>query len=252
MNPIRQYPHIVVLCLLTISLGLFLLVGKPTLSDVAGIVMKLPPHSGAWQGYDILYCHNQECLQEITGGNLAEGMPCPFCAEPMHTKSTVERDALPPDTRIVKKRYARPPDRAVMVTAVLSGAERASIHRPQRCLVGQGLEILGAQVLSVPLPDRNRPLKIMVLDTLSAAAGPEGPRNRIPRYYAYWFIGQGRETPHHAVRMFWLAWDQLWHNVSHRWAYISVEGQRQPESGAHLEELREFVSLLHPQIVAHP
>jgi len=71
----------------------------------------------------------------------------------------------------------------------------------------------------------------------------------IPQYYAYWFVGKDRETPHHLERMFWMAYDRIVRNVAHRWAYLSVAGIRDVVGGRlYIEEIKDFVRDFYPQI----
>jgi hypothetical protein len=75
--------------------------------------------------------------------------------------SKAERDLLPGDTVVLKKRYVDADGHTIFVSIVMSGRERASIHRPQVCLVGQGNEIVDSDVQAVPIAGRE-PLDVMV------------------------------------------------------------------------------------------
>src|SRR5208337_3763291 len=59
--------------------------------------------------------------------------------------TAVERAVLPPDTGYSTKLYVsrEGPNRQVLLSIVLSGRDRTSIHRPELCLVGQGWTIDG-------------------------------------------------------------------------------------------------------------
>jgi hypothetical protein len=150
---------------------------------------------------------------------------------------------------IFKKKYFRVGDQqeTVFASVVISGKDRGSIHRPEICMPSQGNTIVTREVVDVPLPGQQEPLQVMVLNmTREDSWG-----NQFHSYYAYWFVGNGRETPHHWQRMMWLATDRILHNVSHRWAYISVSGIRaaDPEDRSHYEEIRSVVTRLHPELI---
>jgi hypothetical protein len=81
------------------------------------------------------------------------------------------------------------------------------------CLVGQGNEILDSKVVEVPLEGR-APLKVMDLEILRKIRTRDGRLVTYPSYYAYWFVGKGRETPYHIQRMIWMAVDRIYFNVS--------------------------------------
>jgi len=57
--------------------------------------------------------------------------------------SKVEREILPPDTGFSRKIYRNPEGEDILLSIVLSGKDRSSLHRPELCLVGQGWSIIG-------------------------------------------------------------------------------------------------------------
>jgi hypothetical protein len=144
--------------------------------------------------------------------------------------------------------YRNPAGIEYHVSIVLSGQERTSIHRPQRCLTGQGHTIVRSRILGAPLPDGDE-VQVKLLETEQSLPAPEGQTRLRNTFYAYWFVGQGRETPLHNTRMFWLGWDRVVHSVAHRWAYVSVSGARSADSEEYLDALRPFLGLLREAIV---
>jgi len=103
------------------------------------------------------------------------------------------------------------------------------------------------EVIEVDLPGRES-LGVMVLNMDQKVRGGDVPMI-IPQYYAYWFVGKDRETPHHLERMFWMAYDRIVRNVAHRWAYLSVAGIRDVDGGRlYIEEIKDFVRDFYPQI----
>jgi hypothetical protein len=78
---------------------------------------------------------------------------------------------------------------------------------------------------------------------------PDGQTLEYASYYAYWFVGKGRETPYHLQRMIWMATDRIFHNVSHRWAYIAISGGRQTDSEDYQKEMVAFIHDLYPQVM---
>lgn len=243
----RPYFTVIGLMLLT-SLALAFTVDV-TVTDQAGIKVALPDHVGAWVGKELRFCQNGACQKEFAANDLADRNRCPSCGGPLDCMTLAEKQQLPPDTIVLKKEYRLDGSGpAIYAAIVLSGRERASIHRPQICLVGQGHEIVRSEVMEVPV-GRPRDLGVMVLDMLYRGRDKTGRNYESASYYAYWFVGKGRETPSHVQRMIWMATDRIFHNVSHRWAYISVAGHRIPEQDAYREELARFIGDLYPQMV---
>ena len=240
-------PYLVVIGLLVLTSLTLAFTVQVNVSDEAGVKVELPDLVGEWKGDELRFCQAQACQETHLLSALTDPATCPTCGGKLDTMTKVERDLLPKDTLILKKRYTSPSGETLFASIVMSGAERSSIHRPQLCLVGQGNEIVKSTVVPVPLAGRED-LSVMVLDMLRKWRGPDGQQKLYPSYYAYWFVGKGRETPSHVQRMIWMATDRIFRNVSHRWAYISVSGVRD-EEGAYVKGMEEFVSRMYPGMV---
>ncbi len=240
-------PYFVVIGLMAATSLLLAFSVDIKVTDEAGVRMLLPAQVGKWHGEEILYCLNSVCQKEFVEGQIKGARFCPDCGGELDRMSKAEKDILPADTGLVKKKYVSPEGRVIFVSIVLSGKERSSIHRPQMCLVGQGHEIVRSLTVPVPL-DGRKPLDVMVLDLLRRYKVAEGQSREYVSYYAYWFVGKGRETPSHVRRMVWMATDRIFHNVSHRWAYIAISGSRDPDSDDYQNEMVSFVHDLYPKI----
>jgi len=157
---------------------------------------------------------------------------------------------LPDDTGLVRKYYSLPGNRdGIYTTIVLSGDDRSSIHRPQVCLTAAGNEITDERTIRIPLAGREDLLEVRVMDMSRSFTRADGTPSTSSSYYAYWFVGKGRETASHLERMGWMAYDRIFHGVSHRWAYIAMSGVRVPGSDAHLQTIANFASQLHPALL---
>lgn len=225
------------------------------LLDKPGVVMHLPETLDGWVGNELRFCHNEACYSKtVMQGqyfvrNLELPDICPDCGEKLYTMSWAEYDALPKDTEFVKSAYTNEVGGRVFTSIVLSGNERNSIHRPQRCLVGQGNTIVNEHTMEVSMEGR-APLTVAVIEAERSFNTPGGPQN-YRSYYAYWFVGQDRETPSHYARMFWLGWDRVVRSVSHRWAYIAVSGQRAPEGREYEKQIADFVREVYPPLLVN-
>lgn len=239
-------PFIVVVVLLVLAVLALQFTVNVKLVDQAGVRMELPAQLGDWHGVELRFCHNAACLKDFTVDRLMARDKCPACGAELHTMSLAEYEQLPKDTEFIKGRYTNALKEEVMVSVVLSGRERESIHRPERCLVGQGNSIDKSSVVQVPVPG-SAPFGVMVLETTRPLDVRSG-KTTLTGYYAYWFVGQGRETPYHVERMFWLGWDRIVHSVAHRWAYIAIAGRREADSSKFKEQIKSFAGLLYPQL----
>ncbi|OGV43793.1 MAG: hypothetical protein A2X46_08870 [Lentisphaerae bacterium GWF2_57_35] len=216
-------------------------------TDEAGIKVALPDRVGAWTGYEMRFCQNPICRKEFSSDEFRDRNVCPACGNALDCMVIEEKEMLPPDTSILKKKYVHADGPTLYTSIVLSGKERASIHRPQVCLVGQGYEIVKSRVLDVPIDGRD-PLDVMLLDLSRKSRTRSGETLDYTSFYAYWFVGKNRETPYHSQRMLWMGTDRIFHNVSHRWAYIAVAGARNDER-RYQEQLTGFLHELYPQIL---
>ena len=237
-------PYLVVIGLLILTSLALAFTVDVNVSDEAGIKVELPDQVGDWVGDELRFCQAPACQETHLVSALLNRDVCPTCKGKLDTMTKPERDLLPPDTLVLKKRYTSPSGEILFASIVMSGSERSSIHRPQLCLVGQGNEIVRSTVVPVAIEGRAE-LDVMVLDMLRNWRTPEGGQRTHPSYYAYWFVGKGRETPSNLQRMIWMATDRIFHNTSHRWAYISVSGGRDPE-GLYIKGMQEFVGQMYP------
>ncbi len=219
-------------------------------TDEAGIVLELPAQVGDWSGIGLLFCPDRSCGGQFTEAQLAGATACPKCGAPLGNMNWAERSLLPADTGMARKYYLRPGGRDPLhATIVLSGDDRSSIHRPQVCMTAAGHEIADERIIRIPLEGRAEPLEVMVMDMAKTVDSPDGAPAQYLSYYAYWFVGKGRETASHVERMLWMGYDRVFHGVSHRWAYIALSGQRLPRSDAHLQTIADFASRLHPALL---
>lgn len=245
-------PYLIIIGLLVLACVALAFSVDVSLVDRPGIRMELPKQLGRWSGRELRYCHNTSCMPDDRRWNgyldeLAIPDICPECGAKLFKMSKEEYDVLPKDTQFVKSAYTNDAGGRVFVSIVLSGAERGSIHRPQRCLPGQGHKNLQEMNLAVPLESEGgREMGVRVIE--SDVLGHDG-KVAFYSYYAYWFAGVDRETPSHYMRMFWLAWDRVFRSQAHKWAYIAVSGTRDAQDSKKYEAtVKEFVSLLYPAL----
>ena len=246
-------PFITILILMIFTLIALLYGVKVNLSFTPGVVMKLPEEVGGWVGNELRFCHmpneygdeyhNESFyLRDLKNSNI-----CPDCSSKLYNCSRAEKEQLPADTEFVKSAYTNDFGSRIHTSIVLSGTARDSIHRPQRCLKGQGNTLDNEYTMHIPIQGRD-PLSIRVIKTSRIFKTAEGDQP-FYSYYAYWFVGQTRETPYHLTRMFWLAWDRVVNSTANRWAYIAVSGQRDPENDLFENDINSFIQHVYPEVL---
>ena len=151
--------------------------------------------------------------------------------------TAIERAVLPPDTGFSRKLYVSLADtrQQVLLSIVLSGRDRSSIHRPELCLVGQGWTITGKTEhrFSVLTPSLAR--EALVASAAPAAGFPATilrvrrdvptPRGAVtvPSLVAYWFVNADAVVATHPQRVFRDMWNRLAHGRIDRWAYVLLQ-----------------------------
>ena len=223
-----------------------------SISDEAGVFSKLPNELGDWKGEEIFFCHNRSCGRNYSGPEvLSEGV-CNNCGKALHDRSLGEFLQMPKDTLLVKMRFINEVTHEYLhASIVLSGKDRASIHRPEVCLRGQANDVKTELFIDVPLKGR-KPLQVKILELERLIPDLPAGQNIAYQYYAYWFVGKDRETAHHSWRMFWMGYDRIVRNVAHQWAYISISGIRSKEGVDYQQQIRDFIGVLYPELIIDP
>ncbi|MEM7145286.1 MAG: exosortase-associated EpsI family protein [Verrucomicrobiota bacterium] len=141
--------------------------------------------------------------------------------------SQAEKDILPEDTEFAKMLYfTQSPitgamEDLVSCSIVLSGRDRRSIHRPQVCLAAQGWSFGNAEVVPIILSN-GKELRVTKLALSRKEKLPGGRSVEHRALYFYWFVGRDVTIPDSKTRVLLTAWDNVFRNINHRWAYVSV------------------------------
>jgi hypothetical protein len=222
---------IVVLVLAVVTISVCWLIPPASVGDETGVTMALPDN--------------------ISG--LVGSAPLPV--------SQSEHEVLPPDTEFAGRTYGMPgvPENdgfdRVTLKIVLSGREKRSIHRPERCLPGQGWSVIGSQVVDVPLKS-GHPLQVTALLLTRPILSKTGETRPLNFCYLYWYVGRKVSTPYSAIRVLLTNWDLIVHRSNQRWAYVIVAGfptdnlvpggRTQEQT---LDELKRFIALAAPTFI---
>ncbi len=157
--------------------------------------------------------------------------------------------SLPQDTTYGRRMYFRTNEPPILCQVVLMGSDRTSIHKPQYCLKGMGLQTTSTQPLVVPIK-RPHPyeLPVMRLNLRGEVRDAEGKSHVTSGVFVYWFVADGELTSSHVDRMWWMARDLILTGVLQRWAYVicftpcAVGGE-----DTAFERLKEFIAAAAPE-----
>ncbi len=158
--------------------------------------------------------------------------------------SKLELAMLPTDTVYGRRIYTSADGFQTMVSIVVMGTDRTSIHKPQYCLVGQGEQIVGSEVITVPISGpAPYDLKVMKLTTRSERNIGKGEFVPVSGLFLYWFVADGHLTPHHGERMWLMGRDLVTKGLLQRWAYVAYYGVCNPgQEETLLKRMTAFIS----------
>jgi hypothetical protein len=127
--------------------------------------------------------------------------------------SESELTILPGDTQFVKRKYTDGAGGWYLVTAVIGGTSKSSIHRPELCLPTQGFLMASSRTAEVAGNDWR-------FITLA--------RGGVPAMgFAYTFFNQaGFRTASHTERILCDVFDRSFYNRIDRWVMITVNSSR--------------------------
>lgn len=243
------YPGLVVTGIAGMTLLILHFTVAVSSSGTLAIPAALPSRVGDWKGEEVRFCQNPECLRDFPLEELLDPGKCPACGGALDALAFAERQLLPQDTLLVRKRYRRAGGPPISVAIVFSGGSRSSIHRPEICTVGQGFSTTRSTLMAVPVTGR-APLQVTSIE-LERKTAHGGPGASL--LMAYWFEGgQGRETPSHTRRILWMAADRMLQGNPVRWAYVSVQMPGSSPSSLTRQRLTEFIGKLQPELRVRP
>jgi len=130
--------------------------------------------------------------------------------------SEAELHVLPSDTRFEKRRYVADDGVWFVVSSIVGGRSKSSIHRPELCLPAQGFQMRDPRVISV---DGIEWHLVTLAWKQSRALG-----------FAYTFYNQdGYQTSSHLKRIFRDVWDRSINGRIDRWTMVTVNSSTADE-----------------------
>ncbi len=218
-------------------------------SNKLGIMEKLPPKIGLLEAENILYCQNPQCGRSFRESVISKDADaCSLCGSELGHMSPGEKNLFPEDTTVLRKLYSGMGGNAYLVTIVIAGKQRVSIHRPQICLRGQGYNVLDQESIQVG-DGRESSFRASMLEIVEERVAGGGAlltqKQRTTRML-YWFVSAKRQTHSHYLRMFHTLIGRVIHGRVYRWAYISIVQSRATKNN--MAELDDFAAELNWRI----
>jgi hypothetical protein len=135
-----------------------------------------------------------------------------------------------------------------LISVVLMGTDRTSIHQPDFCLKGQGWakEREETVLLSMSQP---KPCELPVRKlTISKPVLVNGQTVTQRGLYLYWFVADGQVTASAGGRMWSMSRELLRTGVLQRWAYVTCFSLCWPgQEEVTFQRMKEFLAAAVPQ-----
>ncbi|MBA4150099.1 MAG: exosortase-associated EpsI family protein [Verrucomicrobia bacterium] len=161
----------------------------------------------------------------------------------------VELNWLPPDTTYGRRHYKAKTGFEAMISVVLMGGDRTSIHKPEYCLTGQGWLIEKTETTTIRIPAPHAydvPVKKMTVSRTIQQTN--GQSIALKGIYVFWFVADDQLSAEHGDRMWRMAKDLLTRGVLERWAYVTYFTQCLPgQEDATYERMKEFIAASVPE-----
>ena len=172
--------------------------------------VSLPENIPGFTSDEVLYCQNEQCCavyrQSLLGDSVAN---CPKCGKALDKVTLGENVILPPDTQFRRRLYYSTSGAEFLVSVVIGGKTKSSIHRPELCMPAQGYLLGNPADFTVA----GHPFH-------SVETAPPGG---LPGTLVYTFFNQdGVRTASHVKRIIADVWDRTIHNRVDRWVMLTV------------------------------
>ena len=225
--------------------SLLLVTTLALIAGTAGVLAKYHPRMGAPGVRTSSIPDSNRLLVELPERVL--DYQSPAAVEPPEETLTT----LPQDTSFGERHYEASDGFRLVLSVVLMGCDRTSLHKPQFCLEGQGFRIDGDGTLQTAVQvDRPVAYELPIVRLL---ATKENSKRRM--VYVYWYVADGAlsATAAGGERMWWMARDLLRTGVLQRWAYVICYSECEPgQEEKVFERLKKFIAAAAPEFQLTP
>jgi hypothetical protein len=179
-----------------------------------------------------------------------------------YTSELVEVDdltlnTLPADTSFGQRRYRAPDGFGMALNVVLMGSDRTSLHKPQFCLEGQGLQIDDTKSMETTIHIARPSAYDLPVVRLVANGEVTVDGQRVPTraVYVYWYVADDAlsATKMGAERMWLMGKRLVCTGVLQRWAYVSCLALCGPgQEEATFDRMKTFIAAAVPEFQLYP
>jgi hypothetical protein len=169
----------------------------------------------------------------------------------------ITTNTLPKDTSFGQRLYAAPDRFMIQNRVVLMGTDRASMHKPQFCLEGQGWRIdTGVSAADTVRVERPFAYDLPVVKLITTKEEMVDGRLVSRRgVYVYWYVADDAMSAsvYGFERMWMLATRMLRTGVLQRWSYVSCFSVCPPgQEDATYARMKQFIAEAVPEFQLYP
>ena len=194
----------------------------PILESQEALVTEWPAEIDGCAARWPVYCQDEQCANywvEEDGVAIDDSYrashSCPKCGGEVDFVSPGEHRILPKDTRFIRRVYTDGGNHRYLVSMIINGDDRRSIHRPELCMPSQGNAMDKIENVSADLPGGGKlKMRILLLRPRNAPVATS--------LEAYWFVSEDHVTDSHVSRILTSVVDRAIRNRVTRWAMIAI------------------------------
>lgn len=173
-------------------------------------------------GGGLLYCAGMDTAYHVGPLGIQSKMPSLLAGyastdQPMTAR---EKATLAEDVRIDRRFYTKP-DRAILASIVLGGAEKRSLHSPDVCLPAQGWMVSNSRPVTLDF-GKGRSAEATLMSMYRDVEDAQGRRARLRALNLFWYIGSDGSTSATYQEHVWHTYrDAFVRNLNHRWSLLT-------------------------------
>ena len=160
----------------------------------------------------------------------------------------MELEGLPSDTTFGRRHYRATDGFETILSIVLMGSDRTSLHPPRYCIEGQGCSIQKIERASIPIESAgNYELPVSKV-WISKQIDQDGQKFMVNGIYLYWYVSETSIRPEYNSSLWTMLTSLFQGKPMDRWAYVSCLSLCRPgEEAQTFDRMKSFVARSAPQ-----
>ncbi|MCA1962717.1 MAG: exosortase [Prosthecobacter sp.] len=195
-------------------------------------------------GGGLLHCATMDTAYHVSPASVRLAMPVLLDGYVSTDQPMTEREqlTLAEDVSISRRFYTKP-ERAILASIVVSGAEKRSLHSPDVCLPAQGWQVSSTREITLDLGDGFQPT-VTLMTMFRDVEDATGRRGRLRALNLFWYMGSDGSTCAGYQEHVWRTYrDAFFRNLNHRWTLLTFFAPLKAEPAGLADPLAEITAL---------